>query len=354
MTLRIAFIGAAGIPNRYGGFESFLEQCAPVIAQRGIPTTVTCDARLYVDSSDRNFHGVRREFINVPANGSASVLHDLVAFFRVLPSSSHIVVLGVSGGPWFPLFRLICAVTGKKLAVNIDGVEWRRTKFSSSKRIILRVFDWLAQRFSHRVIYDNQGLRAFLIPSSLRKSCCISYPGDQIKRLDTGAQHIGSALTICRIEPENNIELLIEGFLQSSLTEYTIVGNWNHSEYSRGLQTRYSAEPRLKLLNPIYDANELIKIREKCHNYLHGHSVGGTNPSLVEMIFYDCRIICFDVTFNRYTAESCASYFSTATQLSHLLDSETLQADISPRQTLRDRYSTRKIADAYINTLASI
>lgn len=354
MKLRIAFIGAAGIPNRYGGFESFLEQCAPVFAQSGVPTTVTCDSRLYLENLDPDFQGVRREFINVPANGGASVLHDLVAFFRVLPCSSHIVVLGVSGGPWFPLFRIVCTVTGKKLVVNIDGVEWRRTKFSKFKRTILRVFDWLAQRFSHRVIYDNHGLRAFLIPSSLRKSCCISYPGDQIKRLHTEVQDIGSALTICRIEPENNLEMLIEGFLTSSLTKYTIVGNWKNSAYSQALHSRYSAEPRLKLLDPIYDANELAIIREKCHVYLHGHSVGGTNPSLVEMIFYDCRIFCFDVTFNRNTAGTCASYFSTAAQLSNLLDTEVLQADISQRLTLRDRYSTRKIADAYMNALASI
>lgn len=351
MTIRLAFIGAAGIPNRYGGFESFLEHCAPVFALRGIQTVVTCDARLYADDLDTDFRGVRREFINISANGGASVAHDLAAFVRVFRSSSHIVVLGVSGGPWFPFFRLACALTGKTLAVNIDGVEWRRTKFSRFKRLLLKVFDTLAQRFSHQVIYDSQGLRDFLLPSSRRKSSCIAYPGDHVRRLGDAAPTAGTALTICRIEPENNLELLIDGFLQSSLQKYTIVGNWNHSSYASALRACYAKEPRLKLLDPIYDAGKLAELRERCAYYLHGHSVGGTNPSLVEMLFYDCQIACFDVSFNRYTAENCARYFATPSQLAALLDAADQPASVESRATLRSRYSAEHIAQAYLQAV---
>lgn len=352
MTIRLAFIGAAGIPNRYGGFESFLENCAPVFARQGIQTVVTCDARLYADDLCKDFRGVRREFIKISANGGGSVAHDLAAFVRVFRSSSHIVVLGVSGGPWFPFFRLACVLTGKKLAVNIDGLEWRRTKFSRFKRLLLKVFDTLAQRFSHHVIYDSQGLRDFLRPSSLRKSSCIAYPGDHVRRLSVAEPTAGTGLTICRIEPENNLELMIEGFLQSSLQEYTIVGNWNHSSYASALRARFASEPRLKLLDPIYDADKLAGMRERCAYYLHGHSVGGTNPSLVEMLFYDCQIACFDVSFNRYTAENCARYFATPRQLADLLDEVDQSASIETRSTLRSRYSAEHIAQAYLQAIA--
>lgn len=348
MSFQIAFIGAAGIPNRYGGFESFLEHCAPVIAAKGVPTTVTCDARLYQDNCTPDFHGVRREFIGIPANGGMSILHDLIAFFRVLPSSSHIVVLGVSGAPWFPLFRVVCALTGRKLVVNIDGVEWRRSKFSRFKRAVLRAFDWLAQRFSHHVIYDSEGLRDFLIPAARSKATCIAYPGDHVKRVQDVVSAPDTALTICRIEPENNLELLIEGFLRSSLERYTIVGNWGHSDYARALRSRYAHHPRIQLMAPIYDADRLALLREQCGHYLHGHSVGGTNPSLVEMLFYDCRIACFDVLFNRHTAESCAGYFVTSEQLAKLLDEGGVAANPLQREAMRGRYSARSIADAYI------
>lgn len=89
--MTVAFIGSAGIPNRYGGFESFLEHCAPSIVERGVPVVVTCDARLYSDRTP-DFKGVHREFINIPANGAFSVLHDLLAFLRVFSRSQGIVV----------------------------------------------------------------------------------------------------------------------------------------------------------------------------------------------------------------------------------------------------------------------
>lgn len=349
MTIRIAFIGTAGIPNRYGGFESFLEHCAPVIAKRGIETTVTCDARLYANGADNIFLGVQREFIRIPANGAASIAHDLIAFFRVLSASSHIIVLGVSGGIWFPLFRLICSATGKRLAVNIDGVEWRRTKFSRSKRALLKIFDWLAQRFSHHVIYDSQGLRPFLLPSSLGKATCIAYPGDHVRRLENTVRRPRTALTICRIEPENNLELLIDGAMLSTLKNYTIVGNWNHSDYARSLRHRYAHESRLQLLDPIYDPIKLAELRESCEYYLHGHSVGGTNPSLVEMLFYDCAILCFDVEFNRRTAEQCAGYFKSGKDLQQALDGHAPHT--GDRQQLRSCYTAPAIADAYLQAV---
>lgn len=346
--MTVSFIGSAGVPNRYGGFESFLEHCTPTIAARGIPVIVTCDARLYHDH-EPDFRGVRREFLTVPANGAPSVIHDALAFLRIFSRSDQIVVLGVSGGPWFPLFRLLCGITGKRLIVNIDGVEWRRTKFSARKRQLLKLFDTLAQRFSHHVVYDNEGLYEYLTESAKKKSTCIAYPGDHVLRLENAARKPRTALTVCRIEPENNLELLIEGALRSTLTEYTIVGNWNHSDYARALRGRYTSEPLLRLLDPIYDPIKLAELRESCAYYLHGHSVGGTNPSLVEMLFYDCEILCFDVEFNTNSAGQGARYFKTADDLQCALDSPMPRA--VARQDLRSRYTAEAIADAYIQVI---
>lgn len=346
--MTISFIGSAGVPNRYGGFESFLEHCAPAVAARGIPVIVTCDARLYPDQVP-DFNGVHREFLSVPANGAPSVVHDALAFLRVFARSDQIVVLGVSGGLWFPLFRLLCGIAGKRLIVNVDGVEWRRTKFSVNKRRLLKLFDTLAQHFSHHVVYDNEGLYEYLIASAKKKSTCIAYPGDHVLRLDNVVRKPRTALTVCRIEPENNLELLIDGALSSTLEEYTIIGNWNHSDYARRLRERYQSEPRLKLLDPIYDSLKLAELRESCAYYLHGHSVGGTNPSLVEMLFYDCDILCFDVAFNRYSAGQVASYFETAKDLQLALD-RPLARKVD-RSHLRLRYTAESVADAYLQVI---
>lgn len=343
--IRVAFIGSAGVPNRYGGFEAFLEHCSPTLAGKTASTVVTCHAGLYDDQCS-DFHGVHRHFLTTPANGGWSVLHDLLAFFAVYRQSTHIVVLGVSGAPWFPLFRVMCAVAGKRLLVNIDGVEWRRTKFSQNRRMLLRMFDAVAQYCAHVVIYDNPALREFVLDSCQAKAVCISYSGDHVLRVPGVNLSKFKALTICRIEPENNLAMLIEGALLSPLENYTIVGNWAQSEYGRALRERYAKEPRLSLLDPIYDAHQLGMLRESCAVYLHGHSVGGTNPSLVEMLFYDCAIVCFDVAFNRETAGDCAGYFSSANDLA-TLDAANLPGQ-GNRMARRLTYTRSHIADQYL------
>jgi glycosyltransferase involved in cell wall biosynthesis len=347
--MRIAFIGSAGIPNRYGGFEAFVEHCAPELALCVESVTVTCDAGLYPDRAAEH-RGVRRTFIGVPANGAWSVLHDLLAFAAVFRRSTHVVVLGVSGGLWFPLFRLGCAIAGKRLLVNIDGVEWRRTKFSRSRRVFLRLLDALAQASAHGIVYDNAALRGYVLRAFRPKSVEIAYPGDHVERLGGVDKAPGTALTVCRVEPENNLELLVEGALRSGLRRYTIVGNWGASAYGRALRERWSGEGRLELLDAIYDPARLAQLREGCETYLHGHSVGGTNPSLVEMLFYDCRILCFDCAFNRETAGDAASYFTDATSLASLIDGA--QRPLAPGLTaLRERYTKARIARAYLSAL---
>ena len=343
--LRIAFVGSAGIPNRHGGFESFLEHCAPEISKKTRITIVTCDSKLYEDKTS-DFNGVHRIFIPIRANGILSIVHDLIAFLRVLPITNYIVILGVSGGIWFPLFRILCTITGRRLLVNIDGVEWRRLKFNRWQRGVLKFFDALAQCCSHQIVYDNPALAAFVIEKHRKKASHIAYPGDYVCRLPELRCKVGTALTICRIEPENNINMLIEGALDSRLGHYTIVGNWQHSDYGRELLERHGENPRLTLLGPVYEPKALASLRESCEIYIHGHSVGGTNPSLVEMLFYECHLFCFDCLFNRYTAETSAMYFTTADDLSNQLDS--LPREASNRSTLRARYTREVIAEEYV------
>ena len=340
----ISFIGSAGVPNRYGGFEAFLEQCSPYIADLGLAVTVTCDASLYVERG--SFGNVNRVFVPIKANGARSIVHDLLAFLLVFVRSSHIVVLGVSGGVWFPAFRVLCSIFAKRLIVNIDGVEWQRGKFGKFRKIALRLFDGLAQVFAHHVVYDNDALRRYLIPSSRDKSSLIPYSGDHVLRLPNVHIKPGTALTICRIEPENNIELLLDAAIVSSINEYTVVGNWNKSAYGLSLRDRYRGYSSVKLLDPIYDTVELAELRGSCEYYLHGHSVGGTNPSLVEMLFYDCNIFCLDVAFHRHTAGDSAKYFKDVSGLVALLNDK--HGPPSNRDRYRALYSRRAVVEGYL------
>lgn len=346
-TAHVSFIGAVGLPNTYGGFEGFLEHCAPRMAELVGSVTVTCDRAAYPDS-EGPYQGVSRIFLSVRANGAWSVLHDLLAFAAIWRRSTHIVVLGVSGGLWFPLFRCLSGLSGKTLAVNVDGVEWKRAKFSGARKAFLFILDWLAQRFAHVIVYDNEALRNSIAPSTIGKSVMIPYSGDHVLRL--GHDDKRNALTVCRIEPENNLEMMIEGALQSSIDKYIIIGNWNASEFGRRLRARYAAEARLELLDAIYDKNILATYRETCGVYLHGHSVGGTNPSLVEMLFYDCPILCLDVAYHRATAGDCASYFASASELQAML-ADVSRLPLGDRAEARRRYRRDTIVEDYLQAL---
>ena len=347
----IAFIGSAGIPNRYGGFESFLENVTPQMVRQGQAVLVTCDARLYGGEAG-GFKGVERIFINLPANGGLSPLHDMLAFLRVAGRVDVVVVLGVSAGPFFPFMRIAAALLGRRLVVNIDGVEWRRAKFGVVKRWLLRSFDALAQVSAHAVVYDNPALLEFVHPAFRHKAHYIAYSGDHVQRLpaDTSAPRT-TALTICRIEPENNLGMLIEGALASDLTRYTIIGNWNHGTYGQALREKYHGQARIEMLDPVYDPAIIARWREDCAVYLHGHSVGGTNPSLVEMLFYDAAILCFDCSFNRATAGARAVYFSNSAQLARCIDQSLLSG---PKQHEPPaEFTAERIAARYLAVTAS-
>lgn len=350
MKLNIAFIGAVGVPNNYGGFEMFLDCCAPEFAKHAGEISVTCDSRKYADQTP-TWKGVRRIFIPVPANGPLSVLHDFLAFFAVFWRAHIIVALGVSGGIFFPLFRGMCSLFGKKLIVNVDGIEWRRGKFSKFRRTFLYVSDRLAQVFAHRVVIDNEALREYLTRPLRHTAWLIAYPGDHVIRTEkkpmSAADKAGpQCLTICRIEPENNCHILIEGFCRIGMGRYIFVGNWSASEYGRNLRELYKDCPGLELRDPTYDKFELADLREQCDVYLHGHSVGGTNPSLVEMLFYDCAILAFDCPFNRCTGGNALQYFGDQDELSARLCTLDTHA-YGDRSAVRSLYTVERIASAY-------
>lgn len=345
-TTSIAFIGTVGVPNIYGGFEAFLEVIVPVLVQRGHRVTVTCDASRYTDRVPC-WHGATRVFIGVGANGSASVFHDMLAFCKVFAGHRNIVVLGVSAGIFFPIFRLVCALAGKRLIVNVDGIEWRRLKFSAAKRAFLRVSDMLAQVFAHRVIVDNEGLRPYLTNVGNGKASYIPYSGDHVIRLPAGPTSTESGLlSICRIEPENNCDMLLTAFRNLGNGRYLFVGNWGASEYGRNLRAAFENTPGLTLLDPIYDPHHLATLREGCSGYIHGHSVGGTNPSLVEMLFYDKPIAAYDCVFNRNTAGADANYFASSAALTALMHLYLSSALCAPK-TSRTQFTRNSVADSY-------
>ena len=165
------------------------------------------------------------------------------------------------------------------------------------------------------------------------------------------------AFALCRIEPENNVATILEAFALSTAMPLIFVGNWNNSAFSRELKQRYAKHAHLHLLDPIYDVGILRTLRGNAAIYVHGHSAGGTNPSLVEMMHFGLPILAFDCIFNRYTTEDCAIYFKDIDSLRLALNtlnfSDSSQIGSNMRRIALERYTWDTIGRAYFELFDS-
>lgn len=357
--MKIALIGTVGVPGRYGGFETLAENLVRHHARTGRKAglTVWCSSR---DNAyhQPHFESAELRYVGLRANGAQSIPYDTVSLWQAVRSGhDHILLLGVSGALALPLLRLI----GRRVRIvtNIDGIEWKREKWNWLARLVLRASEWAAVRFSHEVIADNQAI-ADHVRDTYGCSChVIAYGGDHaLAHAGEAEAPVGLpdryALALCRIEPENNVHVILEA-LDRLGQPLVFVGNWNNSAYGRDLKARYGNHLGLHLLDPVYEPGALYALRMRASVYLHGHSAGGTNPSLVEMMHFGVPVLAHGCAFNRHSTEGKARYFETATELEALLrglnsdDAARIGADM--REIARRRYTWDHVGEAYFALL---
>lgn len=322
--MKIALIGTVGVPGRYGGFETLADNLVRYHDRVECPgqLTVYCSGPSYPEKAPK-YLSAKLRYSRFKANGAQSVIYDIVTMIRaVFEGHNVLLVLGVSGAVLFPIIRL---VSRTKIITNVDGIEWRRDKWKGLARWFLRFSEKTAVRFSHRVIADNQGIADWINESYGVKAEVIAYGGDNAVEQPPSvadsdlpiALPADYALALCRIEPENNIEMILEAFASAG-KPLAFVGNWANSDYGRDVRTRFESYDNIFLIDPIYDAGPLYQVRAGAASYIHGHSAGGTNPSLVEMMHFGIPVVAFDCVFNRNTTENRARFFSSAADLAEL------------------------------------
>lgn len=315
---RVGIIGTVGVPANYGGFETLVENLIRYHSDQKLPCNLTiyCSSKSYKKKT-ACYLSAELKYIPLHANGVQSVLYDMWSLLSAMWRSDAILLLGVSGTVVLPLIRLLSSA---KIITNVDGIEWRRQKWRGIARWFLRLSEKIAVRFSHGIIADNQAIADYLKEFYGIDAHVIAYGGDhainvEAKAIDEVDLPERYAFAVCRIEPENNIHVILNAFAGQQDFPLVMVGNWNSSEYGRKLRQQYSSNPALKLLNPIYDLGKLKTLRQGMTCYVHGHSAGGTNPSLVEAMHFGKPILAYDCAFNRCTTEDKALYFKTSKDL---------------------------------------
>ena len=319
---RIAIIGTTGLPARYGGFETLAEHLVSSLAEE-FDITVYCSSKYFGKKGKRQetYKGARLHYINLNANGYQSIPYDFLSMIHAVKNNDVLLVLGVSGALLLPFLKLF---TKKPILVNIDGQEWKREKWNWIAKKILGVSEKLAVAFADQVIADNKVIQNYVEREYRRENTLlIEYGGDHVQHLPLRAEtkikypflQQPYAFNVSRIEPENNIHMILDAFSRCPERNLVIVGLWNHGQYGMDLKKRYSGYPNIFLLDPIYDQNALNEIRANADVYVHGHSAGGTNPGLVEAMCLGLPVISFGVSYNRETTNHRARYFSNKEEL---------------------------------------
>lgn len=355
---KIAIVGTRGIPACYGGFETFAEEVSTRLALKGLNVTVWCDA-----SNNQISHLATVELAYSSYKKSKNPLKYYFDSINRASKESEILLIAGTGGA---IFYWLAKLRGKKIITNIDGVESKRAKWSFLKRLYIKLSEILAIRYSDVIIADSEGIKRYVLNN-------YNIVEDRIRVIEYGAL-VNCALdegvlkkyglisdsyylVVSRLEPENNIQMIVEGYLLSqSDRPLVIVGGLNNTAFVNSL-LRYQSE-KVRFLDGIYNKHELSVIRASCFAYLHGHSVGGTNPSLLEAMGSGNISVCHDNVFNREVTNSLMFYFSSASELSNnllkiesLSDEDKAEIRASARLRITDYYNWDNMTEKYFSLL---
>ena len=352
MYRKVAIIGTVGVPAKYGGFETLVENMIGLNASQDVEYTVFCSGKSYRERLV-SYKGAHLDYISFKANGVQSTLYDIVSMMKTSNQYDVALVLGVSGCIYLPIFRLFFR---NKLIVNIDGLEHRRGKWGRFAKWFLRKSEAMAVKYADVVIADNKGILDYVKETYNKDAVLIAYGGDHVERSVSESQQekvfqeygIGKdnyAISVCRIEPENNCHVILEAFSKSD-QKLIFIGNWEKSQYGRDLKEKYSKYSNINMHGPEYNLDTLYILRSNSRIYIHGHSAGGTNPSLVEAMFFGKPILAYDCIYNRATTDNRAYYFRGCDDLLSFLSKDGM--DGSPmREIAEKQYTWKQIAKQY-------
>ncbi|MGV1005769.1 MAG: DUF1972 domain-containing protein [Candidatus Nanopelagicales bacterium] len=361
--MRIALLGTRGVPARYGGFETAVEEIGRRLAERGHEVLVYCRRPGANDSDSAaagsEYLGMRRVVIPCLHSKALETLsHTGLSSLHLLANRADAaVVFNSANSIYLPLLR----ARGIPMATHVDGLEWQRAKWGGAARNYYRRAEQLAVRWSDALIADAPGIADYYRREFGVATEQISYGAEvfsdcQSQRLgELGLQPRGYHLVVARFEPENHIDMIVRGFRASSARlPLVVVGSAPHAtQYTERITTHAAGDARVRLLGAIWDQELLNQLYANAYSYLHGHSVGGTNPSLLRAMGAGAPVLANDVVFNRDVLREHAAFFCNEQELAALLPTAEQEQDEMARrgragqQVVAERFQWGQVAARY-------
>lgn len=361
--MKLAILGSRGIPASYGGFETFAEELSTRLVQKyGVEVAVYCEEA--GKNYQNEFQEVKLVHLKAPQCGPLSTLaFDLRCLWHARRRFDIVYMLGYGAA----LFFSIPGFYGQKIWVNMDGIEWARSKWSWLGKSWLKVMEGLALRYADRIIADAEAIRQHLIRRHRRMPPCsvipygaplIEEPPSEELLAEWNICPYEYFLIVCRLEPENHVLEILEGFSQTE-GDYPMIVVGNIRESSNYVKNLLSLrERRIRFIGTVYEQRKLQALRYYTRAYFHGHSVGGTNPSLLEALGCGNIIVAHDNYFNREVAGGIAFYFRNPRDITKIIR----HLDLIPEQDLRsmkqqarniikEKYNWEDVTELYFNLI---
>lgn len=356
MSLRIAILGTRGVPNHYGGFERLAEKLAPGLVEAGHAVTVYNSHNHPYQGSEWKGVTIRHCYDPEYWMGcTGQFVYDLNCVLDARKRNFDVILqLGyTSSSVWGLLFP-----PGSMILYNLDGLEWQRTKYSPLTRRFLLYAERLAVRFSDFTISDSPVIQQYFRSKYGIESEYIAYGADRFGEAeesvlaDYGVSRDKYFLLMARMEPENNIETILKGFTASSTDKKMLVIGNTQNKFGRYLQSRFKDDPRILFGGMLYDQRKTHALKTFSSLYFHGHSTGGTNPSLLEAMASGALIAAHDNAFNAAVLGDNAYYFSGPEAITRLVSEvrrgeEEVRMIACNQAKIEERYNWQAIISQY-------
>lgn len=368
--ISLAIIGSRGIPAKYGGFETFSEELSTGLVEKGFDVYVSCEGeispKIYSYKGVNLFYFPIKPFIRV----IYETIYDVYSLIKSCLMCDYIYVLGYGAG----IFFFIPKIFKKKILVNVDGIEWKRDKYNVIEKVILYISEFFAVNFADIIIADSIEIKKYIKSAHGKNAIYISYGVDipnnetwnslKLAEIDpedkysTLLEKNNYYLVVSRLEPENNIHVTVEGFLLGDTDKIlVIVGNFLNKKYRIKIEKiiqQYNANNRVIFTGAIYRKDILNMLRQNCFAYFHGHSAGGTNPSLLEIMALKKIIITYDCKFNKEVGKDSMIYFHDSKNIADIIN-DTMKYNTYEIENLKEKafrevisnYSWNKVIEEY-------